>query len=59
MEEIIGLLNLPKSESFGRRSIDSEDFVAVNQVKVSFEAQDLFNLFQVSIYAYYLSEDPR
>jgi hypothetical protein len=59
VEEIIGLLNLPKSESFGRRSIDSEDFVAVNQVKVSFKAQDLFNLFQVSIYAYYLSEDPR
>ena len=59
MEEIIGLLDLPKSESFGRWSIDCEDFVAVNQVKVSFKAQDLFHLFQVSIYADYLFEDPR
>lgn len=45
MEEIIGLLDLPKGESFGSGSIDCEDFVAVNEVKVSFKAQNLFHLF--------------
>ena len=45
MEEIKGLLDLSQGESFGSGSIDCEGFVAVNQVKVSFKAQDLFHLF--------------
>ena len=59
MEEIKGLLELPQGESFGSGSIYCEDFVAVNQVKVSFKAQDLFHLFKVPIYADHLSEDSR
>ncbi len=59
MEEIKGFLNLPQGETFGSGGIDCEDFVAVNKVKVSFKAQDLFNLFEIPIYADHLSEDSR
>jgi hypothetical protein len=59
VEEIKGLLDLPHGESFSSGSIDCEDFVAVNQVKVSFKAKNLFHLFQVPIYADHLSEDSR
>ena len=45
MEEIKGLLDLPQGKTFGSGSIDCKNFVAVNKVKVSFKAQDLFHLF--------------